>query len=201
MASYRFLSFTRKKRKLAYRLALIFITASMILYGCGTARKSANNNKSTGKTNALASSNTGSKAFARLLAANRSQLSDVYASQKNSVPEALKQKANGPNIGNPKNGYRIQILSTRDMSRADSVAKKFRFWADKAMSQYVPQAYVLFRQPYYKVRVGNFEVYKQASRLNRLLKKKYPGAWVVHDNIKPNLVPADSTKFKLKRGY
>jgi hypothetical protein len=178
-------------------LAALLLLFSILVSSCGTTKKIAKGpapenapNKPPAKNNA--------KALSQFLSANRSQLSDVYHTKKNTIPPIFQMESTNRNIDGTERGYRIQILSSMNASKADTVAKHFRFWADSVMVKYVPEAYVLFNRPYYKVRVGNFQFYKRAQQLNRLLKNRYPGAWVVHSTIKPNLVPADSVQFKLK---
>lgn len=131
------------------------------------------------------------------LANTRSKLSDVYTSQKHDMPDFLqKQDSSDESINsNPFDGYRIQIISTRDQPLADSVANKFRAWSDSTISGYTAKAYVFFRQPYYKVHIGDFQERDSANRFFQLIKRKYPDAWVVHDRINPANVPADTTTF------
>lgn len=196
MASRRILTSFKQPRRLIFLSGiLLFLSVSVI--SCATTKKIANKKPSTNKTTAKAPSNRGnSKALASMLNSTRSQLSDVYQTQKNTVPSIF-QKA-GARVGAPGQGYRIQIISSRSASKANKVAKHFRFWADSIMVQYVPKAYVIFDRPYYKVRVGDFQFYSRAQKLNDLLKKRYPGAWVVHSPIKPNRIPPNNVKFKLK---
>ncbi len=130
-----------------------------------------------------------SEDFINTLNATRSELDDVFAGQ-NEIPQYfLRSPAPERDIGDPNSGYRVQIISTRDVSVADSVAKNFSSWAKRSIIGYLPQAYVSFNQPYYKVQVGNFQFYDRASEFTRLLKEKFPGAWVVHDRIEPEEVP------------
>jgi len=135
--------------------------------------------------------------FIALLDDTRSSLSDVYLTQKQDIPDIyLKADSAGERIyRNPYDGYRIQILSTRNVERADSVANSFRMWSDSTISGYAADAYVSFRQPHFKVHVGDFQMRDQANRFSRLIKKRYPDAWVVHDKIEPSDVPADTASF------
>ncbi len=135
--------------------------------------------------------------FIALLDDTRSSLSDVYLTQKQDIPDIyLKADSAGERIyRNPYDGYRIQILSTRNVERADSVANSFRMWSDSTISGYAADAYVSFRQPHFKVHVGDFQMRDQANRFSRLIKKRYPDAWVVHDKIEPSEVPADTASF------
>jgi mRNA-degrading endonuclease RelE of RelBE toxin-antitoxin system len=168
---------------------------------CSTSKKATKGPAPSKKNNKTAVNNKKSKKLAKLLSSNRSQLSDVFNTQKDSIPPIFQKVTINRNSGADDQGYRVQILSIRDASQADSVAKHFRSWADSVMAQYVPKDYVLFKPPYYKVRVGDFENYNRAQKLNRMLKSRYPGAWVVHSVIKPDLVPADTVKFKPKKVF
>lgn len=135
--------------------------------------------------------------FVAMLDATRSSLSDVYLSQKQDIPDIyLKADSAGEQVNrNPYDGYRIQILSTRNVEQADSVANSFRMWSDSTITGYEADAYVSFRQPQFKVHVGDFQIREQANRFSRLIKKRYPDAWVVHDRIEPSDVPADTASF------
>ncbi|NGP76526.1 SPOR domain-containing protein [Balneolaceae bacterium YR4-1] len=134
-----------------------------------------------------------------LLTRTRNRLSDIHFTQQHDVPEAfLKVDTTENTYNNPFEGYRIQILSSREVNVADSVSTQFRLWADTTLAGYTPKAYVFFKQPYYKVHVGDFQDRDKANNLSRIIKNKYPEAWVVHDRIDPSNVPADTVKIKLQ---
>lgn len=135
-----------------------------------------------------------------MLTRTRSRLSDSHLTQQHDVPAAfLKTDTTDNNTyTNPFAGYRIQILSTRDLSRADSVSTEFRLWADTTFTGYTPKAYVSFNQPHFKVHVGDFQDRQKANSASRIIKRKYADAWVVHDRIDPSNVPADTTKIRLQ---
>lgn len=136
-----------------------------------------------------------------LLDNTRSRLSDVYLTQKQDIPEIYLQadSAKEEVNRNPYDGFRIQILSTRKVEHADSVANSFRIWADTTIAGYSADAYVSFRQPYYKVHIGDFQQREQANQFSRLIKPQYPDAWVVHDRIEPDDIPADTATFEIKK--
>lgn len=137
--------------------------------------------------------------MAALLSRTRSKLTDVYFTQQHDIPEAfLKVDTTENSYNNPFEGYRIQIHSSRSVNIADSVSTQFRLWADTTLAGYTPKAYVFFKQPYYKVHVGDFQSRDKANTLSRIIKKYYPEAWVVHDRIDPGNVPADTTKIRLQ---
>lgn len=141
----------------------------------------------------------GREAFIGLLDANRSSLSDVFNSQQHDMPAHLTEKASPERkvARDPHEGFRIQILSTRNMELADSVSVQYRTWADTTITGYKGKAYVSFKQPFYKVHIGDFQDRERAIRYSRLIKKKYPDAWVVHDRIEPDSAPADTVRFEL----
>lgn len=135
--------------------------------------------------------------FDRLLFENRSTLSDQFASVEHDMPEAyLKSVVEEESAGDEYAGYRVQLLSTRSVVEADSTKDNFRAWADQHIQGYSPEAYVTFRQPYYKVRVGDFRDQQKANSFSRMLKDEYPEAWVVHDRIEPDFLPADTTQIE-----
>lgn len=137
----------------------------------------------------------------RNLAAYTNRLSDVFATQQHDMPEALLRTYQGdrPVQRDPFDGFRVQIVSTRNVAYADSTAKRFRLWADTTFTGYRPRTYVLFQQPYYKVHVGDFHERDKAYSFSRMVKRKYPDAWVVHDRINPSLTPADTVTIELNR--
>jgi len=135
--------------------------------------------------------------FERLLFENRSQLSDQFASVEHDMPDLfLKDVVREEKEVDPYAGFRVQLLSTRSVEEADSTKDNFRAWADEHIQGYSPDAYVTFRQPYYKVRVGDFRDQQKANNFSRMVKDEYPGAWVVHDRIEPDFIPADTTEIR-----
>ncbi len=133
----------------------------------------------------------------RLLFENRSSLSDQFASIEQDMPEAYtKEFIVTDQMVDQYAGFRVQLLSTRSVVEADSTKDNFRAWADENIKGYSPEAYVTFRQPYYKVRVGDFRNQQKANFFSRMLKEEYPAAWVVHDRIEPDFLPADTTQIE-----
>lgn len=93
-------------------------------------------------------------------------------------------------------GFRIQLLATRDENearRARSDARTF----------FPENSYLLFDNPYYKLRLGDCLTRGAADSLQqRAINKGFSGAWIVRSQVheftpKPNifyLPPADSTQ-------
>ncbi|MDX1636713.1 MAG: SPOR domain-containing protein [Balneolaceae bacterium] len=134
------------------------------------------------------------------LAAYRNSLSDLYATQNHDIPDHFMQAVDSTQASarDPFDGFRIQVVSTRNVQLADSLAKSFRIWSDTTIIGYSPKTYVFFKQPHYKVHVGDFSQRRRAIQFSRIVKNRFPDAWVVHDRINPYLIPADTADIHLK---
>ena len=133
-----------------------------------------------------------------LMFENRSFLSDRFSVIEHDIPESfLVELVQQERQIDESAGYRIQIQSTRDMALADSTRDEFRYWASQRIDGHEINAYIYFRQPYYRVRVGDFRDRSRAIDFSRLLKARYPEAWVVHDRIEPERVPSDTTEITI----
>lgn len=197
MASRRILMFQYKHSFFVSFAAILF--AAFLIIGCGTTSKSTQDEgQAPGGTEPVEDVEAGVSAeLLSMLENTRSKLSDVYASSQNEMPAIFNQESFRRDIGDPNQGYRIQILSTRDVAQADSIAKDFRTWVQGQFNNYIPKVYVLYRQPYYKVHVGNFQFHDHALKLNKILKSRYSDAWVVPDEVEPHLVPPEDMDFGL----
>ncbi|MEA3500335.1 MAG: SPOR domain-containing protein [Candidatus Marinimicrobia bacterium] len=75
------------------------------------------------------------------------------------------------------NGYRVQLLSTRKINKAEKIR-------DKAYDIFDHNIYIEFQTPYYKVRVGDFVDYKDCRQVEKIAKKNgFPNAWTVRSMI------------------
>lgn len=125
------------------------------------------------------------------------QLSDLQRTLSNDYPEVFLLSLSNleePVEEDPTAGFRIQLYSTRDVNLADSLLSEFRVWSDSLFADYDPEAYLEFRQPYYKIHIGDFKNRDQAVLVARYLKRWYGDAWVVYDQIVPERVPIDSVQ-------
>lgn len=128
-----------------------------------------------------------------LLFQNRSYLSDRFSTLEHDMPETyLKEVIQDEREIDESEGFRIQILSTRDVALADSVRDDFRLWSSQLIIEEGVEAYIFFRQPFYRVRVGDFRSRSKAIEFSQLVKLRYPEAWVVHDRIEPTNILSDS---------
>lgn len=132
--------------------------------------------------------------------AYRSHLDDVFATRTQDQPDIFKRSV-PDNSGNKDiyDGFRIQILSTRDMAQADTVSRHFDTWMDTTAVNYKAQSYVIFKQPYYRVHVGDFNDRDKALEFSRIVKKQFPDAWIIYDRIKPTSTPPDTMQIRLEK--
>jgi hypothetical protein len=179
----------------------ILILTAVIAISCGTVKKSGSSGPSEPATS---DSETLSKeeaaALEQLLDQNRNRLADLQQSEQLEIPKAfLKEDTSRSSTdSNPYQGYRIQLISTRQVQRADSTAENFHKWIRENIPSYNAKSYVTFKQPYYKVHVGDFQNRTRAIQFTQLLKEQYPDAWMVPDEINPGSVPADTVSFEMK---
>lgn len=183
------------------RNSAFFLLIGIVIFslGCSTTEKATDDQGITTDRDTAAISKENMTELQQMLAENRSKLSDLYTSQKHDMPTAFMKKDSSTEAINndPYDGYRVQIISTRNIQLADSVANQYRSWADSTIKGYSAEAYTFFRQPFYKVHIGDFQQRKQANSFSKLIKQKYPDAWVVHDRINPSNVPADTASFSI----
>ncbi len=84
-------------------------------------------------------------------------------------------------------GYRIQLMmesGNHALTEAQELTVEF--------SEQHPDVgtYITFREPYYRVRVGNFRTRLEAENFLSQITRKYPSAWVIQDDIViPSLSP------------
>ena len=179
----------------------LIIIITLVSLGCSTSQKATGDRDMTADSDTAAVDTENMSELQRLLAENRSSLSDLHTSQKHDMPAAFMKKDSSDETinSNPYDGYRVQIISTRDIQLADSVANQYRAWADTTINGYMARAYTFFRQPFYKVHIGDFQERDQANSFSKLLRRRYPDAWVVHDRINPSSVPADTATFSFQK--
>lgn len=88
-------------------------------------------------------------------------------------------------------GYRVQVFSSSEREEAVRVEDEVHRWlnglpAERRAALGLPEnlaVYSIYRQPLYRIRVGDFERREDASRLVPALQRQFPGALVVPDRI------------------
>lgn len=91
----------------------------------------------------------------------------VFDSTKNIEPEKDEQIK----------GYRVQLISTRKINKAEKIR-------NKAYDIFDHNIYINFQTPYYKVRVGDFVDYKDCRQVEKIAQKNgFPNAWTVRSVV------------------
>jgi hypothetical protein len=91
-------------------------------------------------------------------------------------------------------GYRIQLLMRAGNTALDE-ANQIK---DEFQENYPEiNTYVTFREPYYRLRVGDFRTRLEAMEFMEKLKRSYPQAWVIKDKI----IFPELTKYKNTINY
>lgn len=86
-------------------------------------------------------------------------------------------------------GYRIQLERTRQLALADSIKGAYNLRMNELNIAYKAPAYVVYRAPYYRIRIGDFKDRRDALTYTKFIKRYFPSAWVVADDVDNELVP------------
>jgi hypothetical protein len=166
------------------------------MMSCSTTKDSTKLNSDLTETNEqLNTTGTASSELTVNLDNYRNQLSDVYASRKNEVPDAFKPLPSQENHEISNVGYRVQILSSENKNSAEKTVHAYNDWIFQQKNiSYKGVAYIIFKQPYYRVQIGDFISRKRAIEYSKKLKRKYRNAWVVQDKINPDMIPSKMEK-------
>ncbi len=127
-------------------------------------------------------------AESRELERNRIRLADRFAILSNEIPDILRADSLGRATTVRNNGFRIQIMNTRDVREAESYKRSFDDWASNVFPANFVFTYVLYKQPFYRVHVGDFRSRNKAQEFANRVKERFPDAWVVIDQIVPERV-------------
>lgn len=135
--------------------------------------------------------------MATRLQQHRSELRDQFVGLSHHMPEFYDRI--DEQQSDPTQGFRVQILSTRDVALADTTRKEYESWIDELELDAQPHSYIDYRQPTYRVRVGDFHDRERAITFSQVVKRQFPAAWVVYSPVEPDRVPADSIRFEVIR--
>ena len=113
----------------------------------------------------------------------------VKVRQNEWIEEALRAHVQA-NASRPMPGYRVRIFfDNRQSARAESEATLKRF----TDTYHGIGAYRTYANPYFKVTVGDFRTKSEAMELLGRIKHKFPGSFVVKENIEYPIVDKDNT--------
>jgi len=110
------------------------------------------------------------------------------------VPEALwsgKLETTSPRVVE---GYRVQVALTEDKIEADRLYEEVLSWWQQLVASgqlasiagataNPPPIYIVYKPPYYRIRVGNFRTRAEAQRLLRLAAQRFEGAFITADQV------------------
>ncbi len=103
---------------------------------------------------------------------------DSLIPEDNLIPSETNNQDTSPRITE---GYRVQVLATRTMEKAEELKIQLS-------DNWRKEIYITFEAPNYKVRIGNFSNRGEAENFRQeLVKKGYPSAWIIRTRIEPNL--------------
>jgi hypothetical protein len=125
------------------------------------------------------------------LEAYRTRLSDQHNSIRNEIPEQFLEQERpreSQDRHDVNRGFRIQIISTQDARLADEIREDFEEWIRSVSAPPLPQTYMVFQQPYYRVHIGDFRDRQRALEFTDFIRLRYPEAWMVHSRIHPGRV-------------
>lgn len=80
------------------------------------------------------------------------------------------------------NGYRVQAMQSTNRVEAERAAQTAMAWWRRTRGG-SPEVYLVYRAPYYRVRVGNFAERGEADRVARSLNASFPNAFAVPDRV------------------
>ncbi len=97
------------------------------------------------------------------------------------VTDILKRQISQNKRKNGVDGYRIQILfNSGPGARNQAIRAKADF-----LSAYPGYpVYILYQSPFYKVRIGDFVLKRDALKVYHQIKNKYPTAFIVNDIVR-----------------
>lgn len=123
----------------------------------------------------------------------RTKLGDNKSGTLNTLPDAfiVEETTTDATVSESNNsGYRIQLISTSDRNRAQKIIGDFNDWIFSSEDiTYKAEAYLIYRQPNYRVHIGDFKTRIQANEFVKFIKRRFNDAWIIQDQIIEDRVP------------
>ena len=107
------------------------------------------------------------------------------------VPERLLAGRADAGVEQTVQGYRVQILSSKNKDAAENAAVEAQQWWNSQSGEAPADlfaadgfsVYTIYRQPYYRVRVGNFTSRAEAERALEFLRQRYNDAFIARGEV------------------
>ena len=88
-------------------------------------------------------------------------------------------------------GFRIQIFQSLDKAKAIDLEESVTSWWENLEEENRPEglfgkeipAYLDYRQPYYRVRIGDFATREEAEQALVVVAVRFPGAFIAPDMV------------------
>ena len=122
----------------------------------------------------------------------RTSLSDPSSTKSNELPESFITEAVAESTNEIESniGFRIQLISTSDRTRAQKAIADFNEWLFSNESIiYKAETYIIFKQPNYRVHIGDFKTRIQANEFIKIVKRRFSDAWIIQDKIIEDRTP------------
>lgn len=103
---------------------------------------------------------------------------EITIYQDTSVASLIKRNTTWTDSKVSMSGYRLQIHLGADRIKANEI--RVQFLKDHPATE----AYLLYQQPNFKVRVGDYKTRLEAVKALQILGISYPGAFIVKDEVK-----------------
>ncbi len=113
-------------------------------------------------------------------------------SLKHDVPPQLMTGKQAAGIATSMQGFRVQVAQTDDKSGADAiVADAVAWWRDSRdrtdlpalFAVEDPPVYIVYKAPYYRVRIGDFATRGEAMKASQIMRTRFSAAAVVPDEV------------------
>lgn len=121
------------------------------------------------------------------------------AAVEHDVPARLMEGRADEGIQSEVQGLRVQVHSSLDKNSAVQVEEELKEWLrseeeadaeaeaedEDALPEYSGELpiYVVYMQPYYRVRIGNFSSRQEAERARQYVSQRFPNALIVPDTV------------------
>ncbi len=106
------------------------------------------------------------------------------------VPASLMEGRADSGVESNVRGFRVQVFQTLDKNSAVDLEEDAKAWWSEVQEEAPPGLLgddmaisVVYMQPYYRVRIGNFTSRDAAERARSYLTRRFPDAFIVPDTI------------------
>ena len=114
---------------------------------------------------------------------------DLEVEVEHEAPEALMSGHADRGTTQTMEGYRVQVFSSQERSDAESVYERANNWweglddrPEGLLADELP-VYITYRQPYYRVRIGDFRTRSEAEQALEYVRSEFSDAFISPDTV------------------